>query len=113
VLTSFPATGQSKLANIMFTYELARKLQPSTGITANCLHPGVVRTELSRYLMTDPNALSSKLLTALFTPFTLSPEQVGPLSAAACRMLAGSCCLLAAAACILKARWLQHNKGLN
>eukprot|EP00882_Tetradesmus_deserticola_P013760 GHRQ01014613.1.p1 GENE.GHRQ01014613.1~~GHRQ01014613.1.p1 ORF type:complete len:292 (+),score=92.51 GHRQ01014613.1:48-923(+) len=70
------AYGQSKLANIMFTYELARQLQPSTRITANCLHPGVVRTELSRYLMTDPDALTSKLLTALFTPFTLSPEQV-------------------------------------
>jgi retinol dehydrogenase-14 len=73
---SSAASGQSKLANIMFTYELARRLQPSTKITANCLHPGVVRTELSRYLMTDPNSLSSKLLTALFTPFTLSPEQV-------------------------------------
>jgi retinol dehydrogenase-14 len=70
------AAGQSKLANILFTYELARKLQPSTSMTANCLHPGVVRTELSRYLMTDPDALTSKLLTALFTPFTLSPEQV-------------------------------------
>uniref|UniRef100_A0A383WKH4 Uncharacterized protein n=1 Tax=Tetradesmus obliquus TaxID=3088 RepID=A0A383WKH4_TETOB len=69
------AYGQSKLANILFTYELARKLQPSSSITANCLHPGVVRTELSRYLMTDPDALTSKLLTALFTPFTLSPEQ--------------------------------------
>jgi retinol dehydrogenase-14 len=70
------AAGQSKLANILFTYELARKLQPSTSMTANCLHPGVVRTELSRYLMTDPDALTSKLLTALFTPFTLIPEQV-------------------------------------
>jgi NAD(P)-dependent dehydrogenase (short-subunit alcohol dehydrogenase family) len=40
--------GQSKLANVLFTYELARRLQPNTNITANCLHPGVVRTELSR-----------------------------------------------------------------
>ena len=43
------AYGQSKLANVLFTYELARRLQPSTRITVNCLHPGVVRTELSRY----------------------------------------------------------------
>lgn len=44
------AYGQSKLANILFTYELARRLQTSSSsITANCLHPGVVRTELPRW----------------------------------------------------------------
>jgi NAD(P)-dependent dehydrogenase (short-subunit alcohol dehydrogenase family) len=43
------AYGQSKLANVLFTYELARRLQPATNITVNCLHPGVVRTELSRW----------------------------------------------------------------
>jgi retinol dehydrogenase 14 len=32
---------QSKLANIVFTYELARRLAGS-GVTANCLHPGVI-----------------------------------------------------------------------
>jgi len=35
---------QSKLANIMFTYELARRLE-GTGVTANALHPGVVATD--------------------------------------------------------------------
>jgi NAD(P)-dependent dehydrogenase (short-subunit alcohol dehydrogenase family) len=35
------AYGQSKLANIYYTYELARRLQ-GTGVTANCLHPGFV-----------------------------------------------------------------------
>ncbi|HLV98803.1 MAG TPA: SDR family oxidoreductase [Ktedonobacterales bacterium] len=39
--------GQSKLANILFTYELARRLE-GTGVTANCLHPGVVATNLAR-----------------------------------------------------------------
>jgi NAD(P)-dependent dehydrogenase (short-subunit alcohol dehydrogenase family) len=39
------AYSQSKLANILFTYELARRLQ-GTGITANCLHPGVIATRL-------------------------------------------------------------------
>jgi retinol dehydrogenase 14 len=39
------AYSQSKLANVLFTYELARRLQ-GTGISANCLHPGAgVRTD--------------------------------------------------------------------
>jgi len=39
----FRAYSQSKLANVMFTYALARRLA-GTGVTANCLHPGVVAT---------------------------------------------------------------------
>ncbi len=39
------AYGQSKLANLLFTYELARRLA-DTGVTANALHPGFVRTAL-------------------------------------------------------------------
>jgi NAD(P)-dependent dehydrogenase (short-subunit alcohol dehydrogenase family) len=45
------AYGQSKLANVMFTYELARRLQ-GTSVTANALHPGSVRTNFGR---TDGN----------------------------------------------------------
>ena len=37
--------GKTKLANVLFTYELARRLEGS-GVTANCLHPGVVATNL-------------------------------------------------------------------
>lgn len=40
---AFRAYGQAKLANILFTYELARRLA-GTGVTANCLHPGVIAT---------------------------------------------------------------------
>lgn len=43
----FRAYGQSKLANVMFTYELARRLR-GTYVTANCLHPGVVATNFGR-----------------------------------------------------------------
>jgi NAD(P)-dependent dehydrogenase (short-subunit alcohol dehydrogenase family) len=39
------AYSQSKLANVMFTYALAERLTGSS-VTANCLHPGVVRSEL-------------------------------------------------------------------
>lgn len=41
------AYNASKLMNILFTKELSRRLD-GTGITANCVHPGVVRTNLNR-----------------------------------------------------------------
>ena len=48
--------GHSKLANVLFTYELARRLE-GTGVTANCLHPGVVRTRFGRNNTSDPLGL--------------------------------------------------------
>jgi NAD(P)-dependent dehydrogenase (short-subunit alcohol dehydrogenase family) len=41
------AYGRSKLANILFTRELARRLA-GTGVTANCLHPGFLATGLGQ-----------------------------------------------------------------
>jgi NAD(P)-dependent dehydrogenase (short-subunit alcohol dehydrogenase family) len=41
----FPVYAQAKLASLLFTYELARRLE-DTGITVNALHPGLVDTDL-------------------------------------------------------------------
>lgn len=65
----FKAYMQSKLANVLFTYELARCLQ-GTGVTANCLHPGAVRSEFAR----DVGGLM-KLMMRLFKSRMVSPEQ--------------------------------------
>ena len=43
----FEAYAVSKLAVVLFTYALARRLE-ETGVTANCLHPGVIKTKLLR-----------------------------------------------------------------
>jgi NAD(P)-dependent dehydrogenase (short-subunit alcohol dehydrogenase family) len=51
---------ESKLENVLFTYELARRLEGS-GVTANCFHPGAIATELFR----DQNLLV-RLGTQLF-----------------------------------------------
>ena len=51
---SFGRYGETKLANILFTAELARRLH-GTGVTANCYHPGLVATGFNRGngLLTD------------------------------------------------------------
>ncbi len=64
------AYNQSKLANVLFTYELARRLEGS-GVTANVLHPGVVRTAFGAE---DP-ATFQRLLLPVVRPFLKSPEQ--------------------------------------
>ncbi|AUX46609.1 hypothetical protein SOCE26_081150 [Sorangium cellulosum] len=60
------AYNQSKLANVLFTKALARRLA-GTGVTVNAVHPGVVATELSRNF--------PKLLVKLAHLFMLTPEQ--------------------------------------
>ncbi len=64
------AYNQSKLANVLFTYELARRLR-GTGITANALHPGVVSTSFGA---SDP-APVQRLLVPLLRPLMKSPAQ--------------------------------------
>ncbi len=48
------AYGRSKLANVLYAAELARRLK-GTNVTANSLHPGVIKTNLGRHLDRDPN----------------------------------------------------------
>nr|XP_033791376.1 retinol dehydrogenase 13 isoform X2 [Geotrypetes seraphini] len=52
---------QSKLANVLFTKELARQLQ-GTEVTTNSLHPGVASTELGRHTGMHKSAFSSTTL---------------------------------------------------
>jgi NAD(P)-dependent dehydrogenase (short-subunit alcohol dehydrogenase family) len=61
--------GQSKLANILFTYELARRLAGS-GVTVNCLHPGAVGTRLGHN-----NGTVARLLAGALKPFFRTPAQ--------------------------------------
>ena len=61
--------GKTKLANIMFTYELAERLE-GTEVTANCMHPGGVNTNFGNNQGGPMN-----LLFRLFKPFMRSPEQ--------------------------------------
>jgi NAD(P)-dependent dehydrogenase (short-subunit alcohol dehydrogenase family) len=63
------AYGRSKSANILFTCELARRLEGS-GVTANCLHPGAVATRLGKN-----NGRLGRLVTSLLAPFFLSPAR--------------------------------------
>ena len=62
------AYNQSKLANVMFTYELAKRLE-GTGVTATALHPGLTSTAFSAE---DP-ALG--LLVTILRPFMKSPAR--------------------------------------
>ncbi|XP_029935166.1 retinol dehydrogenase 12-like [Myripristis murdjan] len=63
------AYGQSKLANVLFTRSLAKRLE-GTGVTVYSLHPGVVQTDLWRHL-SGPEQFVMKIV----SPFTKSSIQ--------------------------------------
>ena len=64
------AYSQSKLANMMFPYELARRLE-GAGVTATVLHPGVTRTAFGAE---DPARAMAPIIAAL-RPFMRSPQR--------------------------------------
>jgi NAD(P)-dependent dehydrogenase (short-subunit alcohol dehydrogenase family) len=79
---SLSAFGASKAAGLLFTFELARRLGDS-GVTANAVHPGLVRTNLMRqalaplrwatWLVSAPPARAA----AAIVPLALAPEYEG------------------------------------
>jgi NAD(P)-dependent dehydrogenase (short-subunit alcohol dehydrogenase family) len=66
----FRVYGISKLANVLFTYELARRLA-GTGVTANALHPGFVATNFGR----NNGFVVDKLFGLLGRFFAKSPQE--------------------------------------
>jgi retinol dehydrogenase 12 len=72
---AFPVYGMTKLANILFTYELAERLR-GTGVVASCLHPGCVNTNFG-----NNNRSLGILLFRVFKPFMRTLDQVPTPSA--------------------------------
>ena len=65
------AYGQSKLAEVLFTYELARRLQ-GTDVTANCLHPGFVATNIGQ---NGIGSVGRSIIKLIFSRLGISPEE--------------------------------------
>jgi NAD(P)-dependent dehydrogenase (short-subunit alcohol dehydrogenase family) len=82
VFRTVDAFGASKMCNLLFTYELARRLDRS-GVTANAVHPGLVKSNL---MHEAPAAIRW-----MFQLFSAAPERAarGPLYVASSRDLAG------------------------
>ena len=64
------AYSQSKLANVLFTRELARRVK-DRGITVNCCHPGAVATNIG----IDRETGFGKTITGMLKPFFQTPEE--------------------------------------
>ena len=67
--STFGAYGQSKLANILFTRELARR-ERDHGVTANCFHPGFVGSDFAKN-----NGALARIVIKAISPFARSPEK--------------------------------------
>ena len=65
------AYGRSKFANVIFTYELARRLE-NTGVTANVLHPGLVVTNMGMN-----NGIAARIFQPLYLKWRGIPVEEG------------------------------------
>lgn len=63
------AYNQSKLANLLFTYELDRRLPKDSGVTVNALHPGVVASNFGQN-----NGFAGQIIRLILSPFAISTE---------------------------------------
>ncbi|GJQ66057.1 hypothetical protein Trydic_g4143 [Trypoxylus dichotomus] len=68
------AYAQSKLANLLFTRELSRKLNGS-GVTVNAVHPGLVDTEIIRHMSFFNSWLATIFIKPFVWPFIKGPRQ--------------------------------------
>jgi NAD(P)-dependent dehydrogenase (short-subunit alcohol dehydrogenase family) len=66
---SWKAYGQAKLANVLFTYELARRLE-GIPVSVNALHPGFVATNIGKN-----NGWLARMFVHFFHLFAISPEE--------------------------------------
>lgn len=66
----FQSYAETKLANILFTYELSRKLE-GTGVTVNCVHPGVFKSNFGSQGM----PLFMRIISVVARPFMASADQ--------------------------------------
>lgn len=72
------AYGQSKLANAMFSLELAKRLPLGANVTSNSLHPGVVNTELARHIKSDnPNPFEEAMFKVMNTVLSIKTPEDG------------------------------------
>lgn len=68
------AYAQSKLANVLFTKELAKRLE-GTGVSVFALHPGVIKTNIGRHLDKAYFTGATTLGLVLFSPFIITVEE--------------------------------------
>ncbi|CAN7999756.1 unnamed protein product [Ixodes hexagonus] len=68
------AYNQSKLANALFTRELARKLK-GTGVSTFAVHPGIVNTEITRHMGIANSVVATVFAKPILWLFTKSPRQ--------------------------------------
>ncbi|KAJ8734966.1 hypothetical protein PYW08_014216 [Mythimna loreyi] len=75
--SAIEAYSQSKLANVLFSRELAAKLKEHNiqGVNTYCLHPGVVKTELGRYFNDSLFPGARQIFGFVMSPFMKTPEQ--------------------------------------